>query len=133
MFLDPFAFSMVEIPVIHLITFQKLFWKGTQIIHWKCMKNDPSSRLLCCWVLGMVDASNRCSGDCHFFTNSKIPLAISYCPNLSCNKGQSSVIINASKMIHLSDIFVVGKSQYSTIYVSGSFFSANGKMSTKLL
>jgi hypothetical protein len=55
----------------------------------------------------------------------------SYCQNLSCNKGQSSVIIRASKMIHLSGIFVVRKGQYSQIYVLGSYFAANSKNAYK--
>ena len=56
---------------------------------------------------------------------------LSYCPNLSCNKGQSLVIRSASKMIHLSGIFVVRKGKYNPICVLGSFFATNGKNANK--
>ena len=72
-FLDPFAFSIVEIPGTHWITSPKQCWKGTKLIHWNCIKNDPSSGLFCCWVLGMVDASNLCLWGSHFFQIAKFP------------------------------------------------------------
>ena len=52
-FLDSYsyAFSMEEIPVTHLITFQKLFWKGKKLIHWKCTKTIhlPGYFVVGCW------------------------------------------------------------------------------------
>ena len=57
------------------------------------------------------------------------------CPKLSCNKVQSLVIgnTNASRMIHLPGIFIVGKDQHNPICVLGSFFAAKGKMLIKFV
>ena len=132
-FLDPFAFSMVEIPVTRLIAFQNLFLKrhkdNSLEVHEKLLIFEGTLLL----GVGNCRCIQQVFGRLSFFTNSKIPLAISYCPNLSCNKRQSSVKISASKMIHLSGIFVLRKGQYSPINALGSFFLQMAKLPTKLL
>ena len=99
-------------------------------LHQKC--SNFSLSLFCCWVSGMVDASNLCLCGSHFFKEQNSLSNLSYSPNLCFNNGQSSVIKSASKMIYLSAIFVAKKGQYSPICVTTSFFATNGKIPIKL-
>jgi hypothetical protein len=67
----------VEIPVTHLISFLKIILKrhtdNSLEVHEKW---SIFQVILLLDVGNDIDASNRCFGGCHFFTNSKIPLAI---------------------------------------------------------
>ena len=70
--LDPFAFNGGNTSN-SLIYFSKVILKRHTDNSLEVHENDPSSRLFCCWLLGKVDASNRCLGGCHFLQIVKCP------------------------------------------------------------
>ena len=80
------------------------------------------------FVFGNGRCIRHVVGWAHFCYKEQNALSkLSYCPNLSSNKGRSSVIESASKMIHLSGISVVKTVRYSPICVMGLFLAIISK------
>ena len=75
-FLDPFAYSTVEILVTHLITFQKLLWKDTKILDLEVYETWSIFQVILLLGVGNGRCTQEVFGRLSFFTNSIMPLAI---------------------------------------------------------
>jgi hypothetical protein len=125
-------YSMVEIPVTHVITFQKLLWKDTKIVDLEVYETRSIFHVILLLGVGNGRCTQQVFGRLSFFTNSIMPLAIlvtvQTCP-VTRDKVQSSEV---HQKWSISQAFLLsGRVNTAQYMFWGHFFAVNSKNAYK--